>query len=269
MLKIGDFSKINKVTIKALRLYDEIGLLRPKQIDEFTGYRYYDTDQIPVVQKIISLKEIGFSLADIAEIVKRETSFLEMLLRKELEVDKNIETEKEKLKKIKKYIDSLKKENQMDYQVVIKELPEVIVASRRLVIKDYNDLFKVAPEMGEMMKAQNLVCREPAYCFNIYHDGEYKETNIDVEICEAVVKAGTETNELKFKTMAKAKAACIFHKGPYEKLGSSYGILINWLKKNGYEPADFFRESYIDGIWNKEDPSEWLTEIQVPIKKVK
>ena len=267
MIKIGYFSKISRVTVKALRLYDQIGLLRPKQIDNFTGYRYYDTDQLPMIQKIISLKEIGFSLTEIIEITKNNQGFLERLMIKEKEVKSNLGKEKSKLEKIEKYIEGIKKEKNMDYPIVIKELPEVIVASRRLVIKDYNELFKVAPEMGEMMKAQNLKCAVPAYCFNVYHDGEYKEKDIDVEICEAVVAAGSETKDLKFKKLSKTKAACIYHKGPYEKLGLSYGKLIEWLKDNNYQPIDFFRESYIDGCWNKEDSNEWLTEIQVPIKE--
>lgn len=267
MLKIGYFSKIGKITVKALRLYDEIGLFRPKQIDQFTGYRYYDTDQLPTIQKIISLKEIGFSLIEISEIIRDKTNFLKMLIKKEKEIKTNLLGEKEKLRKIDRYIDDLKKEKNMDYPVVIKELPEVIVALRRLVIKNYNELFKVAPEMGEMMKAQNLKCAVPEYCFNIYHDGEYREENIDVEICEAIEKAGVETEELKFKKLEKVLAACIYHKGPYEKLGLTYGKLIDWLKENNYEADGFFRESYIDGCWNKDDPNEWLTEIQVPIKK--
>lgn len=267
MIKIGEFSQINKITVKTLRLYDKLGLLKPKFIDKFTGFRYYDSDQLLIVQKIISLKQIGFSLSEIASILEDGYDFLKKLEQKEKEVDCEIEINKEKLSRIKSYISSIKKEKNMNYDVVLKELPEVTVASRRLIIKDYSQLFLAAPKMGEMMKAQGLKCRVPEYCFNIYHDGEYKEKNIDVEICEAVVTAGKETKDLKFKTFAAVKAACILHKGPYENLGQSYGILINWLKDNNYEAADFFRESYIDGCWNKESPNDWLTEIQVPVKK--
>lgn len=267
MIKIGEFSQINKITVKTLRLYDKLGLLKPKFIDKFTRFRYYDSDQLLLVQRIISLKQIGFSLSEIASILEDKSDFLKKLEQKEIEINCEIEFNREKVSRIKSYINSIKKEKNMNYDVVLKELPEVIVASRRLIIKDYNQLFQAAPEMGEMMKTQGLKCRIPEYCFNIYHDGEYKEKNIDVEICQAVVTPGKETKDLKFKTFPKVKAACIFHKGPYETLGRSYGILINWLKDNNYEPADFFRESYIDGCWNRDNPNDWLTEVQVPIKK--
>jgi len=267
MIKIGEFSKINKITVKTLRLYDKLELLKPKFIDKFTGFRYYDSDQLLLLQKIICLKQIGFSLLEISSILEDKSDFLKKLEQKEIEINREIERNKEKLSRIKSHISSIKKEKNMNYDVVLKELPEVIVASRRLIIKDYNQLFQAAPEMGEMMKTQGLKCRIPEYCFNIYHDGEYKEKNIDVEICEAVVVPGKDTKDLKFKTFPSVKAACILHKGPYESLGRSYGIIINWLKDNNYEPANFFRESYIDGCWNKNDPYDWLTEIQVPVKK--
>lgn len=267
MIKIGEFSQINKVTVKTLRLYDRIGLLKPKMVDEFNNYRFYDTDQLPIIQKIISLKQAGFSLIEIKKILKNEENFLEDLEIKKEELQSEIEVNLEKLKRVKNIIKRFKNGGNMNYNVVIKELPEVVVACRRLVLDKYNDLFKAAPEMGEMMKAQNLKCRVPEYCFNIYHDKEYREKDIDVEICEAVVKAGTDTDQLKFKNLKAVQAASLLHKGPYEGLREAYGFLIKWLEENGYEAADNFRESYIDGCWNRDNPADWLTEIQVPIKK--
>ena len=55
MLKIGEFSKMLKVTIKALRYYEKEGLLIPKHIDNFNGYRYYESNQLIDISKIISL----------------------------------------------------------------------------------------------------------------------------------------------------------------------------------------------------------------------
>ena len=61
--------------------------------------------------------------------------------------------------------------------------------------------------------------------------------------------------------------SCVFHQGPYSDLGQAYAFACKWLEQNGYEAADFSREHYIDGMWNKEDPAQWLTEIQIPIKR--
>ena len=70
MLKIGDFSKLSRISIRMLRHYDELGLLMPKTIDDFTGYRYYAEDQLPVAGRIASLKDMGFGLSAIKEILK-------------------------------------------------------------------------------------------------------------------------------------------------------------------------------------------------------
>ena len=91
----------------------------------------------------------------------------------------------QRIQKIDRMIHLTKKEQCMG-KIEIRELPEVIVASYRTTIPDYNALFKVVPPLGEIMKTQGAVCRAPEYCFNIYHNGEYREKDIDVEICEAV-----------------------------------------------------------------------------------
>ena len=67
--------------------------------------------------------------------------------------------------------------------------------------------------------------------------------------------------------MPEIQAACIFHKGSYDKLSVSYKILLSYIEENGYEIAEPIRERYIDGMWNKESEDEWLTEIQIPIRK--
>ena len=75
-----------------------------------------------------------------------------------------------------------------------------------------------------------------------------------------------DTETIKFKKIDKIDtAACVMHKGPYSTLGEAYSAVYKWIEENNYIPCDNPRESYIDGIWNKEDPEEWLTEIQVPI----
>ena len=70
MLKIGDFSKLSRCSVRMLRHYDEIGLLEPAEIDRFTGYRYYSEAQLTVIGQIISLRDMGFSLAAIGEMLK-------------------------------------------------------------------------------------------------------------------------------------------------------------------------------------------------------
>ena len=122
--------------------------------------------------------------------------------------------------------------------------------------------------MGDEMRRQGAVCSEPAYCFTIYHDGEYREQDIDVEVCEAVVRACPDSEMVRYKTIPGVpQAACVLHRGPYSTLRDAYAFLYRWIGENGYRPTGPSRDSYIDGIWNKDSEEEWLTEIQVPVEE--
>lgn len=217
MYKIGEFSKMNRITIKALRYYDEIGLFKPCLVDAFTGYRYYSGDQIQILNEIVALKEIGFSLEEIIEITSKGVDpdrMLELLRRKEEETALHIADEEAKLTRIIKHIDKLKENRFMKQNIEIKELPEVIVASMRKVIADYGEYNSIYPEMGHYMEEQKVTCREPEYCFTIYHDGEYKERDIDVEICQAVTDYAKDSDKVKFKKIDRiSTAACIIKNG--------------------------------------------------------
>ena len=155
-----------------------------------------------------------------------------------------------------------------EYHVLIKELPEVCVASTRTTIPDFDALFNIMPAMGEEMERLGCTCLYPDYCFTIYHDGMYKEDNIDVEICEAVTERKPDSEKVKFKVIPRVEmAACIMHRGPYDGFPGAYKKVIRFVEENGYEIAGNPRESYIDGVWNKESSEEWLSEIQFPIRK--
>ena len=265
LYKIGLFSQMNKVTIKALRHYDEIGLLKPEHIDEFTGYRYYSSAQLPILHEIIALRQIGFSLEEIKDVQKGK-SVKELLVKKKSEILKKISEETMKLSQVEYYLEN--RDENCKYDVVLKELPEVIVASMRTTISSYDDLFKIIPPMGAEMERVGCICAIPEYCFNIYHDGEYRERDIDVEVCEAVVEMKEDSEMIKFKKINRVeKAACVLHKGSYSNFPKAYSAVIKWIEENDYEIIDYPRESYIDGIWNKDSEEEWLTEIQFPIRK--
>lgn len=269
MYRIGQFSLMTKVTVKALRFYEDEGLLYPVYVDPSTGYRFYDTSQLPTVHKIVSLKQCGFSIPEIKQILRggNMEPFFESQISQLKDDLTNIQS---KLSSIQSYVDSLEKEKTLPYTVVIKELPRVTVFSCRMVVESYDSYFQVIPEIGREIGEANpgLQCKEdPFYSFIVYHDGEYKSQDIDIEYCEAVVKAGKDTERIKFKVVERVpKAACVIHKGPYSTLPKAYCALYKWIEDNKLECADYPRESYIDGIWNRENPEDWITEIQVPLK---
>lgn len=269
MYQIGLFSKINHITTKTLRHYDEIGLLKPDSVDYLTGYRYYTTDQLPRLHQILALKQLGLSLNEIKEIIENPLSMEVFLKLKERELKEDIAIKTQRLVEVQSWINNLKGEKNMKYSPIIKELPGVIAASMRTIVPTYDTYFDIVPKMGVEMGRQGAVVQDnPAYCFTIYHDGEYKEEDIDVEVCEAVLKPCKDSSMVQYKSIKSVKsAACILHKGPYKTLREAYVFLFTWIKDNNYEIEGKPRESYIDGIWNKDDEREWLTELQIPVIK--
>ena len=262
------FSKLGRATIKTLRHYDEMGLLKPALVDGETGYRYYNYSQLYDLHEIMALRQMGFSLAEVGELQsgRGSTSLLEKR-REELAAQQHSLTDQ--IFRLDHYMKRKQEGQAMKYQAVIKEIPKCIVFSVRRILPNYGALFSVMPEIGEKVGRSNpdIQCVQPDYCFNVYHDGEYKETDIDAEICQAVTSMGQDFEDIHFKEMPGITAATILHKGPYEDLGNAYAFALEWIEKNGYTIAGEFRESYIDGIWNTPDPQQWLSEIQIPVTK--
>jgi len=267
MYRIGQFSSMTRVTIKALRFYEEEGLLAPARVDAANGYRYYSSSQLPRIHKIVALRQCGFSIPEIRTLLAGRNMGAIFAERKRILEEQAVETALQ-LSSINHYISSLREGNAMSYEVVIKELPRVTVFSKRMVVESYDSYFEEIPKIGEEILRVNpdLTCLEMPYCFIIYHEGEYKSHDIDVEYCEAVTRAGVETETIKFKVIDGVKqAACVLHKGRYADLPLAYAAVYKWIEDNKMFPADNPRESYIDGIWNCDSEDDWLTEVQVPV----
>lgn len=268
MYRIGEFSKIVKLTVKTLRFYDEAGLLAPSFTDKFTGYRYYQTEQLYCAQQVIALRQAGFSIDEIKHILSGK-DVSEMLDRKETELKQEKQAAEERLSRLSVIKKFYSEEQTMNYQAIIKYLPQYTVYCKQFKVKDFSEYGVIIPLIGAEISKVNptLKCIEPNFCYVEYLDGEFKERDFNVEYVEAVEKIGKETKNIKFKILPAAEVACVMHKGSYEGLRKGYIYLINWVKENGYLPAGNAREQYIDGCWNKENEDDYLTEIQIPVKK--
>jgi len=268
MYRIGEFSKMSKTTIKALRYYDEIGLLRPEYTDKFTSYRFYTTEQLIKLHNIQALRQIGLSIDEVKLIMSGHNAE-NILQQRKAELIEEIENQKEQLSRIEFILSGKEDENFMNYQAIIKELPECIVYSKRMTIPNYDFYFEIIPAIGKAVQTKypDLKCIVPEYCFIIYLDGEYKEKDINVEYCEAIDKLKDDFDDIKFKKVPSVTAVSIMHKGAYKELSRAYAYAFKWIEENGYVVIDNPRESYIDGIWNKDNEDDWLTELQIPIKK--
>ena len=264
LYKIGMFAAMNHVTVKTLRFYEEQGLLTPALIHPETGYRYYTLSQMAVIHQITALKMAGFTLEEIAKI-NSGADEQSVLLKKKSELLAKIADLTRQIAVVDGYLS--KKKNSLFSPVLIKTIPATTVAAMKMRIESYDSLFDVMPEMGALMEETGCECAIPEYCFTNYLEPGYKDEDILVEICEAVTGAKGEIGGLYFRTLPEIQAACMFHRGSYGALPESYETVLKYIEENGYEIAGAIRESYIDGVWNQEEESGWLTEIQVPVRK--
>ena len=217
-----------------------------------------------VLHQLTALKLAGFTLEEIAHIHSGADEEA-VLLKKKAELLAKIADLTRQIAVVDGYLS--KKKTRLSAPVLIKTIPETTVAFMQTRLKTYDCLFDAMPKMGALMEKAGCTCALPEYCFTGYLEPGYKDGDILVEICESVVEAKKETGELHFKALPEIQAACIFHKGSYRTFPESYEAVLRYIEENGYEIAGEIRESYIDGVWNQDDESDWLSEIQVPVRK--
>ena len=263
MLKIGDFSKLSMLTVKALRFYEKEGLLIPAQVDPWTGYRFYETAQLETAARIKAYRQLGLSTKEIRAVLRGEDA--RAILSQKAQI---LKEQQEEIDTRLSIIQHILEDKDMKYQVIVKEIPATIVYYAEARLQRIEDKMQFIPEVGaECMKLNpDLKCAEPPYEFCEYMDEEFKEEDVMIRHYEAVTEFGRENDRIKFKELPAAKVLSIFHKGPYEQLGEAYAFIMKYAEENGYKVAGRARESYIDGIWNKESPEDWLTGIQLPIE---
>lgn len=264
LYKIGMFAAMNRITVKTLRFYEEQGLLFPAHVDGENGYRYYTMDQMETIHKITALKRAGFTLEEIKKlnVEEDEKAFLQ---KKKAALLEQIAELTRQMAVIDGFLSGEKATLQTP--VLVKKLPAVLTAVTKRRIHSYDEMFSMMPQMGAEMERLGCECAIPEYCFTNYLESGYKEEDILVEACEAVTERKPDSERLYFKEFPEAEAACIFHKGSYDRFSESYAVLLRYIEENGYEISGEIRESYIDGVWNKEREEDWLSEIQIPVRK--
>lgn len=264
LYRIGLFAQMNRITVKALRFYEEQGLLLPAKIDGESGYRYYTMSQMETLHRILALKEAGFTIEDMKHLDASgdERSFL---LRKKNAILEKIAQLTLQLSRIDGYL--MAGGNSLAAPVMVKTIPETVCAVMRRRIDSYDALFDIMPELGGYMEEADCVCALPEYCFTQYLEPGFQEAQILVEVCEAVTEKKADRGSLRFRTIPETRAACIYHKGSYRDFPKTYEVILRYIEENGYEICGNIRESYIDGVWNKDSEDEWLSEIQIPVVK--
>lgn len=270
MFKIGDFSRLSQVSVKALRHYDELGLLKPAYVDRFTGYRYYTAEQLPRLNRILALKDLGFPLAQLARLLEDEMSPAQiwgMLQLRQAELQQHIEAEQARLMRVAARLRQLEQEGTMaNYDVVLKRVESMTVVAMRKQVPTYHDVGSLFEELWSQVKD---IVQPTGPALAIYHDTEYRERDVDVEAALPVAPTQASGAEWRVYELPGAETmASVIRQGPYDDFTPAYNALMRWIEENGYTITGQNREIYLQGPESGVDPSSFVTEIQFPVKKV-
>ena len=281
MFRIGEFSRLSRVSVRMLRHYDQLGLLKPSHTDPFTNYRYYSADQLPRLNRIIALRDLGFSLEQIANMLDEELSseqWLGMLRLRRAELEQQVQMEQMRLARLEARISVMSHPNPSPmYDVVVRRTEPQLVAMVREVVPDDDRIQFLFEELERYVAQFNARADQPPLC--IYHDPDYREKDIDVEVVVPIKNAIPGTDEIRVLELPGIeKAACIVHTGDYATIYQAYNTLLNWIEANGYSMAGPVREVYLrytaDGLgfslpptYLANDANSYVTELQLPVEK--
>jgi effector-binding domain-containing protein len=266
LLPIGRFSRMSRLSIKALRLYDEQALLLPSWVDPASGYRYYRAAQARHAEAIRILRMVDMPLEEIREVLAEDDPAL---------ITKRLAMHRERLaarladqERMLRFLEGLidRGGTIVPYDIDIKHAPEQQVAS----VSMRTTLATISASIGEgfavLMGALADAATPPVGApFIIYHEVIDEQTEGDVELCIPVTAAVAGSHgHVEFKVIPGAMVAATTHRGPYDEISPAYHTVTGWIQDHGHQIAGPPREIYLNDPQSVL-PDDLLTEVQFPI----
>lgn len=269
MFRIGEFSRLARVSVKALRLYDRLELLKPARTDEWSGYRYYSGEQLPRLNAILALKDLGFSLEQIRKLLDEGLSDVQIQAMLEMRRDdtaRTLDTERERLARIEARLRRMEREGGMlgGYEVVLKKVEAQRVASARDTLSAYSAVGALFDELRSYAESHGI---RPSAWLSVWRDEEYKETDVDSEAAFAAEGPLPEDGRVRESELPAVESmASTVHHGSFDTIGGAYAALLAWIEENGFRVSGPHREVYLRG-GNEQGNPDYVTEIQFPVEK--
>jgi DNA-binding transcriptional MerR regulator len=274
MFTIGEFSQLAQVSKRLLRYYDEIDLLKPAHTDRVTRHRYYSVEQLPDLNRIRVLKDLGLSLDQIQRMLSDKVSTDEiqgMLLLKKAEIEQHLQGELQRIRNIEtrlQFIRSAEANKPLD--VVIKQIPAQPVLSVRMMVESTEAGLGI---FGQIMATLPTISVYGLF-FAILHSDGFDESNLDVEIGR-IIQAKTHAPvplhgdlQLSFRELPPIPTMATYVvKGWTENMLTGYSAIGTWAEINGYRFAGAPREIALQ-MPKADNGSDGITEIQYPIEPI-
>ena len=283
MLRIGEFSRLGQVSVRMLRHYDALGLLKPAEINNLTGYRSYSIDQLSRLNRILALRYLGFSLDQVARLLATDlpaTDLRGMLTLRRAELARQLDEDQARLARVEARLRQIETEDDPSpYDVIVKDIASRTIASRRMTVPTLSDMrnYRCAlyDDLYDLLTRNRIKPESPE--FALYHDLEHLEQDIDTEVAVAIVDgvgtpvvAGADRLILRELPAVPAMASVI-HNGCAWDIPHAIGALYAWVGMNDRVPAGPYRELHLSGRENDQvrwDPANLgsvVIELQLPL----
>lgn len=291
MFKIREFAHLTKVSVKMLRHYDEIGLLKPARVDPATGYRYYSADQMPRLNRIIALKDLGLSLEQTAALVDEALSPDEvrgvLKLHRMLLAGRAAEVRRQ-LNQIDAHLEHLTEDDRLpEFDVIVRPVPALQVATLRAWVGDDDAVTSLFEELEAHIASHQARAQaspltlyygdEPAGFTSPLEDDATPE-GFDVEVAVPINRPLPETDRIRTRILkAEPSMACVVYQGSYDRGTAGWAALSAWIERHGLILTGPLREVYLRfGAHNPQalgiasgylaaDSLEYVTELQAPV----
>jgi DNA-binding transcriptional MerR regulator len=277
VFKIGEFSRLTRVSMKKLRHYDDIGLFKPAHVDRFTGYRYYTFDQLPRLNRLLVLKDLGFSLEEIRQMLNNDLNAEQMrgMLRlRQAQLKRQADDALEKLRQVEIRLRQIEQEASMpQIDVLLKDVQPLTIAGAREVVPSPAQMrdrcIALDKQVCQLIESAGL--KTDRVSLALYYSGE--EGGIDVEMAYAVEPPRTpptSPNKATVHTLPAVTVAYAVYQGSYDDFGAVgqlHGALHRWMDENGYRLAGPSREFYLRPPTSPTNP-QGVMEIQYPVEKL-
>lgn len=272
MLKIGDFSKLAHVTIKTLHHYARLGLLKPVWIDRFSGYRYYALEQLPRLNRILALKDLGFSLEQIQVMLDVNLSsevLRQMFNQKQEELRSRVAAEQGRLQRVAERLRQIEQEGCLPtIEVTVKPIPPQWIISQRVSLTDLEELEVETLALRQQLSAQaNKVGLRSAQAWLFLHDAaQFRARGMEVEVgllITDVIPPGKRYPEVNLVCLPPVDiiASMLMIRGE-RTLMESFTDLYRWAERNGYLTIGPPRQVFYEQANGKTN----YTELQVPVE---
>jgi DNA-binding transcriptional MerR regulator len=269
MFSIGDFARLGLVSVRMLRHYDAIGLLRPAHVDPVTGYRSYQAEQLSRLNRIVAIKDLGFTLEQVSTILDEKVSAEElhgMVRLRRAQLEAQISADLGRLRGVESRLRTIEREGHLrTAEVVLKTVNPIRVAqlSARAASYEGEDIGPVIkPLFGEIcrrVEAASVRITGPGMAYYLEED----DGSVMVHACVPVGVAAGDPYDFPVVDLPGIRtAATVIHHGAMEDVGLTFQALAHWIEENGYRSLDLAREV---SLHCPENLAEWVTELQIEV----